>query len=118
MALNDLIISDVTDVFFDSDEFAEQVSRYSGGDQGNIQTMTAVVTLFAPQKSETRGIGYVHRGDLMIADDTTLAARDAVKVRGLRYEVEAVSDSQHGTKTAKIVRYEPEAKGVRKAGDL
>lgn len=120
MTLASQILSDVSEVFLDLEDFAETVQRYVGGDLGNVQQMTAVVTLDPVTVDDGRGRAYLHRANMVVASSVVINAGDAVKVGENRYEVERVGDSKHGMKTAFLTRYQQEVKGGRvfRNGDL
>lgn len=118
MSLADLIASDVDDVFLVTDDFAETMLRYAGGDRDNTTSVTGVVTWAPTVPSDTRGKGYVRRGELLLNDSVTVTAADAFLINERRYEVESLDDPQYGSRIVRLIRYESEAKGVRKAGDI
>jgi len=120
MTLHDLMISDVTDVFIQEDDFASPLLRYVDGNAGDIVQFSGVVLLQPPETDDGRGRGYRHVGHVYILSDVTIFAREAVYYDGNRYEVEHVSDEMQGMKTVRIIRYAPEAKGAKvlRNGDL
>lgn len=120
MSLNELIASDVDDVFLQVDDFAAVLKRFVGGDEGNLVVITGIPGDDMSATDDQRGRGYTHSRTLDFADGTTLAENDAIKIGSLRYEVEAISDPVHGMRTARLVRYQPEVKGGRvfRNGDL
>lgn len=118
MTLSSLISSDVASVFLNTDEFAETVTRYIGGDPGYTQSLTSVVTLDQPEFETSRGRGFEIRGTALFDDAATLNQADALLIRGERYEVRTVKPAAFGVIEVTVVRYVPDAKGVRTAGDL
>lgn len=120
MTLASQILSDVSEVFLDLDDFAETVLRYVGGDAGSVRQMTAVVTLDPVTVDDGRGRGYTHRASMVLASSVVITVGDAVKVGQNRYEVERVGDAQHGMRTVFLTRYQPEVKGGRvfRNGDI
>ena len=120
MSLKDLMISDVSDVFLQLDDFADTIIRYVGGDAGNVKTFTGIVTIHPAMASHDRGRGTDQAAELVLSSDVALAAGDAIKFGDERYEVKAVSDPEHGMKTASLYRYIPEMRGgkVLRSGDL
>lgn len=119
MTLAAQILTDVAEVFFQEDDFAETVLRYVGGDSGNASTILAVVTLQPPEPDDMRGRGYVYRGSMILKEAVTITAQDAIKFDGNRYEVETIGDAQYGMRTVQLIRYQPESQGGRplKLGD-
>ena len=111
MSLNDLMLTDVADVFMQDDDFASSILRYVNGDSGNIRSITGIVTLQEPYIDDMRGRGRIHKGQVDVAEATAIAANDAVLFANNRFEVESVSDPVHGMKTAQITRYEAEHAG-------
>jgi hypothetical protein len=118
MTLRELIESDVAAVFLNTEDFAEQITRYIGGDDGNVQTMTAIVEIDQPTFEKSRGRGYETRATVMVEDAVTVATGDAFLIRSERYEVLTVKPVEHGAREVTCVRYASEARGVRTAGDI
>jgi len=118
MTLRELIASDVASVFLNTDEFAEQVIRYVGGDSGNRQAVSAIVEIEQPTFEKERGRGYQTKAMVMVDDAVTVATGDAFLIRNERYEVLAVKPVEHGAREVSCVRYASEARGVRTAGDI
>lgn len=118
MTLAAVMQSDVSSVFMQTGEFAESVIRYVKGDSEHRQSFTAVVDLMQPEFSEERGRGYITRGTVIVDDSVTVSAGDAFDIRGDRYEVVSVKPAAYGIVEASVTRYETEARGVRRAGDL
>lgn len=118
MTLKSLMQSDVTDIFLNTSDFAEQVTRYIGGDAGNRQAVTAIVHLDQPTFETARGRGYETKGTISLDDASIVENGDAFLIGGERYEVVAVKPVEFGLKEATVVRYSTEARGVRTAGDI
>lgn len=118
MTLKALIESDVSAVFLNTSDFAEQVIRYIGGDSGNRQAVTAIVDIEQPSFEKERGRGYATKAMLMVDDATTFKTGDAVLIRNDRYEVKTVKPADFGAREVSCMRYESEARGVRTAGDI
>jgi hypothetical protein len=114
------MLSDVADVFLQTDDFATQIIRYVGGDEGNIKTFVGIVTLHPAMTNDGRGRGYDHTADVVFAEATELLPGDAIKHDGNRYEVKAVTEAEHGMKSATVTRYQAEVKGAKvlRNGDL
>lgn len=120
MTLKSLMASDVPDVFLQTDDFADTIIRYVGGDAGNVKTFVGIVTLHPAMTNHERGRGTDQTADLVLSSDIPLCSGDAIKFGDERYEVKAVGDPEHGMKTASLLRYIPEVRGgkVLRSGDL
>ena len=55
MTLNEMIQSDVTDLFLNTDDFGETVVRFRGGKDGVRESITAIVTLEETEFRDDRG---------------------------------------------------------------
>lgn len=110
--------ADVTDVLLDVSDFAETLTRLTDGDESRAATFVAIVTWEADATADSRGRGAQRQAVLTIAADTRLQIGDAVMIGGERYEVKTAGTPQYGMKHVTVFRYTPEAKGVRKAGDI
>lgn len=113
MALNDVIISDVSSVFLEVDDFAEAMLRFVGGDPANSQQFIGIAGDDVAVPENEQGRGYTHSRTVEFASTATLNPTDALKVGSLVYQVQSVSDPVHGMQTARVVRYEPETKGAK-----
>lgn len=118
MSLNDLMASDVADVFLQVDDFAEVILRYAGGERDRFEQVTGIVTWSPTVVTDTRGRGYTRRCELFLNDSVTVAASDAFKIGQRRCEVEAIDEAQDGARVVHLVHYESETKGLRRAGDV
>ena len=119
MTLAAQILTDVDDVFFQEDDFAETVLRYVGGDDGSASSIVAAFGADVVEPDDMRGRGYVHRIPMNIKEAVTISESDAIKYAGNRYEVENIGEVQHGMRMVQLIRYQPESQGVRplKTGD-
>lgn len=120
MSLSDLIVSDVADVFLDTDDFASTIIRYIGGDVGNTSTFTGIVTMDGTNINDGRGRGYDHMASLVLSSSVTIEVGDAIKHGDERYEVKTVGEIEHGMRTVTLLRYQPDTKGgkVFRTGDI
>jgi hypothetical protein len=118
MSLHDLIVSDVSDVFLVTDDFAEVVTRYAKGDRDVRSSVTGVVTYQPTDMLTTRGKGYRRTATLAISSDVVVDAADAFLLGSDRYEVVAIDAPQDGMRTVHLQQYEGEAKGLRRAGEI
>jgi len=106
------MVANITDVFLDLEDFAVQIPRYVGGELGRSILIKAIITLNPAMPDDTRGRGYIHTGQMMVAGSTVVTPADAIKYEGNRYEVVAVGDTERGMKMVEITRYEPETQGL------
>lgn len=120
MTLAALMVTDVSDVFMNTEDFASSVIRYIGGSESNTRSITAIVTLSQVQENDDRGRGYIHRAAMDLSEDVILTAADAIKYDGNRYEIEGIGAAEHGMRTVTLIRYQAEAKGAKplRNGDL
>lgn len=118
MSLADQITSDVADVFLVTDDFAEVVRRYAGGDVSKSSAVTAIVTWQPVQVSTDRGRAYTQEAELLISSDVTISETDAFAIGSRRCEVISVTESDDGVKTVMVKYNKPAEKGVRKADSL
>lgn len=118
MSLNNLMASDVADVFLQVDDFAEVILRYVGGERDRHEDVTGIVTWSPTVVTDTRGRGFTRRCELFLNDSVTVAASDAFKIGQRRCEVEAIDEAQDGARVVHLVHYESETKGLRRAGDV
>ena len=116
MTLASQILTDVSEVFLNTDDFAEPVYRLEGGDVGSQTTIAAaVVRLKDPEIVESKGRGTIIKADVLLPEAQIILFGDALLIGGLRYEVVHVSDPQHGMKTASVTRYSGQTVGVKTA---
>jgi hypothetical protein len=112
MSLNDLMISDVADVFMQTEDFAEQIIRYVGGDVGHIKHITGIVTWYPTVPEMNGGRATRRRGEVMLSSDVEISVTDALKIGEDRAEVEAVGPSQDGAQVVYVVQQIPQTKGA------
>lgn len=119
MTLAAQILTDVTDVFFREDDFAETVLRYVGGNAGMASSIVATFGADVVESDDMRGRGYVHRIPMNIKEAVTISESDAIKYAGNQYQIESIGEVQHGMRMVQLIRYQPESQGGRplKTGD-
>lgn len=115
MTLKSQIQSDVDTVFLSTSDFAEQIIRYVEGNAGNAQSLTGVVTLEQPDKTDVSGRGYLQSGSVMVADSVTITTQDALQIRGERFEVKTVGIADFGAYEVTVSRKIGDIKGVKMA---
>lgn len=120
MSLHDLMLADVGDVFLQTDDFADTVRRYRNGDLKDGIDFVAIVTISDANISEHLGRGTTVRASMVCAEAADVRATDKVRHNGIDYEVENVSDAEHGMKTVTMQRYQGEFRGQKllRNGDL
>lgn len=118
MSLQRLIEEHVDSVFLNTSHFAETVLRLAGGDPSHASSVTGIVTWQQTDKADARGLGFVRKAELLVNDSVTVNAADAFKIGSVRMEVGAVDPPDHGSRVVHLIQYEPDAKGVRKAGEI
>lgn len=109
----------VSTVFMNTDHFAETCQRLVGGDEGDVRSITGIPGDDMAIEDDSRGRGYTHRRTFDFAESSTLLPTDAIKISGIRYEIDSITDPVHGIRTANLVRYQPEQKGgkpIRQGG--
>ena len=111
MTLAAQILTDVSAVFLETDDFAETILHYPLGQEDRAVQVTALVTWGQEQEEFSRGRATTRRGEIFIASGTTISVKDAWRIGNLRYDTESVSTDQYGGQTARIVGYLPETKG-------
>lgn len=75
MTLAEIITADASDVFLDTDEFAESVVFYPGGESINSSTITAVVVW-----DDLEGTREAHGDGVVLEKDSGTAVRQSVKL--------------------------------------
>lgn len=115
-----MITSDIENVFLVSDDFATTVRRYRNGELKDGVDFVAVVTVHGADVSEQFGRGSDIRASLVCKESDDIRPTDSVRHNGLDYQVETVTDPEHGMKTVMMKRYTGEFRGGKtlKNGDL
>jgi hypothetical protein len=120
MSLRDLLRTDISEVFLDTEEFADTVRRYRDGDLTNGVDFAGIVSVLGSDTSEHIGRGTIFRASLMCSASADIRVKDRLRHNGFDYEIETVSDPEHGCKTASMIRYASEFRGAKllRNGDL
>lgn len=118
MTLASQIISDVTDVFLNSDEFAESVSYTPFG--SSAKSINAVVEYEETVESSPQidGRGRVKRARMYISTDATDGVatptnKDTVEINSADWNVVGSPESDAGMWVLSIERFESTEKGAR-----
>jgi hypothetical protein len=120
MSLSDMIATDVSDVFLRTDDFAATVHRYKNGERINGGDFTGIVTITQAEPTDQFGKGKLQHATLVCASTVELKKGDALRHDGIRYEVESITDPEHGMVTVQMIRDQGELRGGKelKNGDL
>ena len=120
MSLHDLMISDVSDVFIQTDDFADVCRRYKNGERTDGANFNGIITPLDADPTDAYGKGKIQRATLVCSESIKFKEKDAISHNGFRYEVDGVSDPEHGMQTISLVRYVGEERGARqlRTGDL
>lgn len=112
MTLSDLMQSDVTDVFMNTDDFAETILRYVNGDPDNTCQVTAIVSWYPTVPEMSGGRATKRRGEMLISSDDAVTKKDSFKIGDDRAEVEAVGPKQDGAQIVYLVQEIRETRGA------
>jgi hypothetical protein len=120
MSLNRLIEEHVETVFLRTDHFADTVHRYKNGERINGGDFTGIVTITQAEPTDQFGKGQLQHATLVCASTVELKVGDALRHDGIRYEVESITDPEHGMVTVQMIRYQGELRGGKELrnGDL
>lgn len=120
MSLSDMIATDVGDVFLQTEDFATTVHRYKNGERINGGDFTGIVTITQAEPTDQFGKGQLQHATLVCASTVELKVGDALRHDGIRYEVESITDPEHGMVTVQMKRYQGELRGGKELrnGDL
>ena len=120
MSLNDLIASDVADVFLVADDFATQMRRYVDGNQDQQVIVTGIVTWYPTIDEDGRGRATKRRGEIIFSSDLNVTTRDAFMIGNDFVQVEAVGPKQDGALVVTITQTLPETRGAKpmRTGDI
>lgn len=112
--------TDVDSVFFATDDFAEVIKRYIGGEKGAVEFVTALVTWNPTGEAYERDRATRRTGELLLKDSQSVTVADTFKVGTDRIQVTAVGPIQDGARTVYFSQYIPEIKGGAplRTGDL
>lgn len=116
MALSDLIAADVTNVVFNTADFAETVEREVGSDPDSRQTQTAIVYREQEDTDTTRGKAFVTRYRMDLLEAADVQQSDSYLIGKEHFRVVNIDDAENGIKHVELVRIEDvrtEANGVR-----
>lgn len=120
MTLAAQILTDVDDVFLQTDDFAKTITRYVGGDEANTLQITGIVVVQSVSIQDSRGRGFVQAAEMHLSSDTTIHEGDGIKYENERYEVKTIGATEHGMRLVSLVKYKPEVKGGKlfRNGDI
>jgi hypothetical protein len=120
MSLNDLIASDVDDVFLDLDDFAETFVRYAGGRDGKASTFVGIFSEGVANIEEGTGRGVRHDASIWCNSTTDIQANDSIRRGEVWWEVSRPTQPEDGGQTIYLTRIEPQRRGAKnlRNGDL
>ena len=118
MTLRALISADISDVFLQTDEFAETVTRQISGLTGNTETQTGVVFFSDTSVDYGRGKGQLTDASIDLAEANEVSIDDSYLINCIRYQVIAINPTVHGTKKVDLRRYEGERAEARSTRNL
>jgi hypothetical protein len=113
MSLNDMIASDVNDVFFSMSDFAIQVRRYVNGDTAKQVLATVIVTWYPTAVDESRGRATKRRGDMLLPSSVPVTIKDQFRVGTDVVQVESIGADEDGMRSVIIVQVIPESQGAK-----
>ena len=118
VTLRALITADISDVFLQTDEFAETVTRQIGGLTGNTEDQTGIVFFTDTSVDRGRGKGQLTDATIDMADANEVTINDSYLINCIRYEVMAINPTVHGTKKVDLRRYAGERAEARSTRNL
>lgn len=114
MSLADLIVSDVTDVLINTDDFATQILRYVGGnEQGRPTRISAVVTWYPAQTDYDQGRATIRRGAMVVSSTIGVTVKDSFRIGDELVQVDTIGPVLEGAQTVSFVQRLPESKGAK-----
>lgn len=103
-SLKDQIAADVSSVFLNTGEFADQVTRYPLGDTAAGKPVIGVFEEDDPQELLKSGKEIERMGTLHIAEDQEADSRDRWKINEEIWDAESVGRIEEGMKTVRLKR--------------
>lgn len=108
MTLKDVMASDVTNVFLNTDEHAESVTRYSLGDTSNPDTLTVVWEEEDAEDDRQRGQELVRRAKLHVKTSDSPNVKDRWRKGSQNWETESVGPVEGDLTVVTVIRHEEE----------
>lgn len=114
MNLRNLISSDASSVFLNTDDFAESVTRYIDGQPGVQEAVVAVVIHGDVDVELAQGRGRTASVTLQMAESQSVSETDAFMVDGKRFEVIKVGQPNEGMRVVYCHEYRGDRREARR----
>lgn len=96
MTLAEQIVSDVTSVFLNTDDFAESVTLLRS--DGSVETVTAIVHYMETQTDGKKGLSHQTPAKVEFAESVTVDTTDCVFLNDVKYPIVHVEPAVAGFK--------------------
>ncbi|WP_417850165.1 hypothetical protein [Thalassoglobus sp.] len=117
MSLKSLISGDVSNVFMNTSEFAETITRFPHNVGAGVQ-VTAIIAIEDGETDEEAGKAHVHIGTALVEDSVIVKVRDRFTIRGDSVQVTKVKKTTAGMIKFWWKRVEHESRTVGFGGVL
>lgn len=104
MTLKEQIVDDVGDVFLDTDDFAEQVTRYPSGDTGSGVAVTAIWFESSQSRDRSAGDETDRSGELSIASSVTVTITDTWLIASEVWQTKTIGFIDGGMRVLTLTR--------------
>lgn len=118
MSFRDMVSADTDTIFFNTEEFAESVVHWPGGDSALATSITA---LFIPEDSRRdvmRGEEIVRPAVLWTKDEIAITRKDAFIVNGITYQTLKFDAVEYGARRVELQRNDKDHTSRPGAGQL
>lgn len=120
MSLDDLIESDMDDVFLDTDDFAVTITRYPSGDTDSGESVTAVFSEFATGTAQhrdySRGKETVRVGKLTVKSDQTVTQSDQWLINSELWQTLEIPGANFGAREIMLQRNDIQSRDTKGMG--
>lgn len=100
-SLSELMVSDVSEVFLNTDDFAETVIQEREGKRGKEQP-TAITVWDIPDQRSTGTRDAKLRGSLHLSSSVVVAMSDKWQIDGRTYCTIGIGDPEHGMREVRV----------------
>jgi len=107
MTLSDLMSSDVSDVLFNTSEFATSLTQWPGGRSQLAATVTAIVMPMEVIREAEGGEQFVGSYEIQVQTSVTVTERDIWIISGERWSVDRIGNPETGVQPVFLVRHTP-----------
>lgn len=114
MSLRNLINSDASSVFLNTDDFAESVTRYIDGHTGVQESVAAVVIHGDVEVELSQGRGRTASVTLQINESQSVSESDAFLIDSKRFEVIKVGQANEGMRVVYCHEYRGDRREARR----